>query len=101
MTSDRTRCLVLTAGLVLAIVSARAHADDLYNKKPAKTDQVALPTPAEVQALAVQPAAVTLKGQDDSAQLVVTGQLAGRQQDLTGDVKYEIANPALARVTSS
>ncbi len=87
------------AGLALWTNQARTFADD--TKKPMKSDQVAMPAPAEVQSLIVAPTAITLKGQDDSAQLVVTGQLAARKQDLSGDVKYEVANPALARVTSS
>jgi hypothetical protein len=99
MMGSRTRWLALAAVLSCGTLS---RADDLYNKMPVKTDQVALPKPAEVQALTVAPAAVSLKGQDDSAQLVITGQLAaGRLQDLTGDVQYQIANPALARVTSA
>jgi hypothetical protein len=94
MQGSRSRWLALVAGLALLSHSAAEE------KKPA-SDQIALPKPADVQALAVAPAAVVLKGQDDSAQLVITAQLAGRQQDLTGDVQYEVANPALARVTSA
>ncbi len=102
MQGYRNRWLFLLAGLALAAPTRSALADDLYNKKAARTEQVPLPTPAEVQALTVAPASVTLKGEDDSAQLVVTGQLAGgRLQDLSGDVKYEITNPAVARVTTA
>src|SRR5438132_5907169 len=94
--------LTVAVCTILTWSAGRAAADDLYNKKPVKGDIVAMPSPAEVQALAVQPTTVTLKGEDDSAQLVVTGQIAGgRLQDLTGDIKYEVANPALARVTSA
>ncbi len=61
-----------------------------------------MPAPAEIQALAVQPMALHLRGEDDSAQLVVTGQLsAGRLQDLTGDVAFDVADPSVARVTSA
>jgi hypothetical protein len=94
------RWLFLAAGCTLALLANVTTAQDA-GKKPAAPIQAVLPTPAEVQALSVLPAAVTLKGQDDSAQLVVSGQAAGRAQDLTGDVKYEVANPALARVTST
>ena len=70
--------------------------------KPAKTDQVALPTSAEVQSISVFPPSVTLKGTDDSAQLVVTAQLAGgKLQDLSGDVGYVLANDKIARITSA
>ena len=67
------------------------------DKLPAQT-----PTPAEVTSLSVHPATVTLKGLDESAQLVVTGKLAGgRLQDLSAEVKYEIADPAFARVSTN
>jgi hypothetical protein len=92
---------LLLAGIAVAL-SATVSSAQLYDNKTVKTDQVALPTPADVQTLAVFPAGITLKGLDDSAQLVVTGALAaGKTQDLTGDVKYEIANEKLARVTTA
>jgi hypothetical protein len=92
--------LVLFAGLALLAANGITSAQE--DKKPVKSGQGTLPTPAEVVSLAVYPATVTLKGLDDSAQLVITGALAaGKTQDLTGDVKYEIANPALARVSSN
>ena len=88
--------------LIAALAFAGTSSAQLYDNKTVKSDQVALPTPAEVQGLAVFPASVTLKGLDDSAQLVITGQLAaGKSQDLTGDVKYEIANAAVARITTN
>ncbi len=92
--------LVLTALAALTWSGDRLHADDLYNKKPFKGDTVAMPSPAEVKTLAVQPTSVTLKGLDDSAQLIVTATLASRLQDLTGDVKYQVADPKVARVTT-
>jgi len=99
MQGIRKRWLALTAALAL-IAGGTASAQD--TKKPAKTDQVPLPPPAEVQSLAINPGNVTLKGQDDSAQLLVTGQVnGGRLQDFTGDVKYEIADAKVARVTSA
>ncbi|HMF16393.1 MAG TPA: DUF1549 domain-containing protein, partial [Gemmataceae bacterium] len=65
-------------------------------------ETVPMPSPADVKELAAYPAEVTLKGLDDSAQLVITGNLTGgRRQDLSGDVKYEIANPAVARITTA
>jgi len=56
--------------------------------------------PGEVKKLEAWPVRIELTGKDDSAQLVVTGELADRMQDVTGDVKYAVANPAVARVTS-
>src|SRR5438046_2152308 len=100
MNANRTTSvLVLLAGLGLTLMGEPSAAQDLYNKASAK-GEIALPPPADVQALAVFPSKVTLKGQDDSAQLVVSGTLKDkRSQDLSGDVKYEITNPAVARVT--
>jgi hypothetical protein len=98
MQGYRATWLVLIAALAFA---GNASAQ-LYDNKAVKSDQVALPTPAEVQSLTVFPASVTLKGLDDSAQLVITAQLAGgKLQDLTGDVKYELANDKVARITTN
>jgi hypothetical protein len=84
---------------VCAIVVAVAPSGVAQEKK---SDQVALPTPADVQSLDVFPKTITLKGLDDSAQLVVTGNLTGgKLQDLSGDVRYELANDKLARIFTS
>jgi hypothetical protein len=101
MHGSRATWFVLFAALAFAASAGNLSAQ-LYDSKTAKSDQVALPTPAEIANLTVFPAGVTLKGQDDSAQMVVTGVLnGGKTQDLTGDVKYEIANEKLARVSSN
>jgi Protein of unknown function (DUF1553)/Protein of unknown function (DUF1549) len=72
----------------------------LYPGNMAKGDTAALPAAREVQSLAAAPTAITLKGMDDSRQLVLTATLtSGRVQDLTGDVEYRVANPGVARVT--
>ncbi len=60
-----------------------------------------LPAPAQVKKLDVHPAAVTLIGSDDARQLVITGALADRMQDLTGDVTYKVADEAIVRVNSA
>ncbi len=95
----KSSCAMLLAAFSFIASTGVAFAQG--DIKPAN-DQPALPTPAEVQSLSVFPATVTLKGQDDSSQLIVTGNLAANKvQDLTGDVKYELANEKLARITSS
>jgi hypothetical protein len=103
MHSHRFLWLALAAGGMLsaaASVQGVSAQDD--NKGPVTTEQVKLPPPAEVQGLSVLPASVSLKGLDDSTQLVITGQLKdGKLQDFSGDVQYTVANPALARVTSA
>jgi len=101
MQGNRKCWLGLIAAAALTYSGGHTTADDLYNKKTVKVDTVTMPTPAEVQTVSVFPAAVTLKGMDDSAQLVITAQLATRVQDLSGDVKYEVADGKICRVTTS
>src|SRR5262249_27477615 len=102
MKGIRTHWPVLAALAALTSAGGPLRADDLYNKKTPKADTVAMPRPAEVQALAVHPAKITLKGADASHQLILTATLSGgRLQDLTGDVKYEAADPKVARVTTT
>jgi hypothetical protein len=100
MKNLRKPLLGLLALTALSIAGGRAFGD-LYNKTEVKGDLAPLPKPAEIKVLAANPTQVTLKGLDDSAQLIITGQLLnGSQQDLSGDVKYEVANDKVARVTS-
>src|SRR5262245_2492579 len=90
------------AGLALATVGGDSPAQGLYNKGSGKGEAIALPPPADVQSLAVFPSKVSLKGQDDSQQLIITGTLKdGRFQDFTGDIKYEVSDSAVIRVTDS
>jgi hypothetical protein len=102
MKGYRKHGLAFFAALAILGPAHLASADDLYNKKAPKSEQAALPAPAEVKALTALQPAVTLKGQDDSAQLVITAQLNnGQMQDLTGNVQYDIADAKIARVTSA
>jgi hypothetical protein len=102
MKGQRTRCPALAALAVLALAVGQLSAADLYNKTPAKRDPAALPAPAEVRSLAVYPEKIALKGADDACQLVITAGLAGdRLQDLSGDVKYALADRKVASVTPS
>jgi hypothetical protein len=69
---------------------------------PASSQQLALPKPNEVQSLAVYPTKIGLNGGDDAAQLIITATLPdGRLQDVTGDVKYTVADGKTVRVTAS
>jgi hypothetical protein len=98
-TALRTTLAALAA---LALGGAHVAAADLYDKGPVHTDDVVLPKPAEVASLASNPAKMTLKGIDDAQQIIITAALSGdRRQDLSGDVKYEVANPKVARVSTS
>ena len=92
----------LAAFAALALLGGRLAAGDIYDKDAVKTDDVVLPKPAEVASLTLSPPKIALKGLDDAQQLVITAALAGnRQQDLSGDVKFEVANPKIARVSTS
>jgi hypothetical protein len=96
------RCSALLALAALTCSAAQLLASDLYDKTPTKTEQTALPAPADVQGLSVYPDKIVLKGMDDAGQVVLTAKLSGeRFQDLTGDVKYDVANPKVARVTTA
>jgi hypothetical protein len=100
MNGPRQRWLFCLACALVVSASHRASADDLYNKKQVKGDTIAMPSPAEVKSLEAFPPKVALKGIDDSQQLVITALVNERQQDLTGDVKYEVADAGIIRVTS-
>jgi hypothetical protein len=101
MTHTRRPALLALAALIAC--APPLLAGDLYSGKDApRSDGIVLPRPTEVQTLAVEPAEFTLTGLDDSRQLVLTAHLVdGRLQDLTGDVKYDVADVKVARVTST
>jgi hypothetical protein len=81
--------------------AAPVCAGDLYRKDAAPAELVALPRPAEVRVLTASPPKVSLRGFDAAAQLVLTATLTGdREQDVTGDVQYEVADRRVVRVTS-
>lgn len=91
--------LVLGIGALLASPVA-AQEKKASPKKD--VDAIQLPAPGDVKELQIFPSEFKLTGEDDSRQLVVTGILkAGSYQDLSGDAEYEIADPKIARVTSS
>jgi hypothetical protein len=87
---------------VLFLLAGHPLAGDLYNKEVVRTDSAPLPKPAEVQGLDCYPSQIMLKGIDDAGQLIVTANLSGeRLQDLTSEVKYEVADSKVARITTS
>jgi Protein of unknown function (DUF1553)/Protein of unknown function (DUF1549) len=93
---------VLPAVAFVLCCAGFLRAGDLSKKDAAPAEPVALPRPAEVRALAAQPAKVSLRGFDDAKQLVLTATLAGsRERDLTGDAQYDVADRKVARVTST
>lgn len=102
MQGTRTRWSVLMALVALTLSGGSLSAGDLYNKGPANADVADLPKPADVQAIVASPTKIALKGADDAQQLIITANLAGgRLQDLSGDVKYDVADGKVVRVTTS
>jgi hypothetical protein len=93
------RWLVLMALAVLIFSGGQLRAADAAT---VSDEKIVLPQPADVDGLAIYPEKVALKGGDDAAQLVLTARLKnGRLQDLSGDAKYEPADPKVVRVTTS
>jgi hypothetical protein len=100
MNSPR-HCLLVCLTCALLLCTTRvATAQELYGKKTAAGDSIAMPDPGEVKSLEIFPPKVALRGIDDSQQLVVTAVLHDRKQDLSGEVKYEVADPDVLKVTS-
>jgi hypothetical protein len=92
----------LALATLVTLAGTQGARADLYGTGKASRGEVALPAPAEVQSLAVQPTRIELTGGEESRQLIVTATLAaGRLQDLSGDARYEVADPRVARVTAS
>jgi len=95
-------CSLLTVMIAFVWPVCGLSAGDLYKNNAAQGEPAPLPPPAQVQSLNAYPSHIKLKGSDDSQQLVLTAGLAeGRLQDLSENVKYEIADPKIARVSSA
>jgi uncharacterized protein DUF1553/uncharacterized protein DUF1549/Big-like domain-containing protein len=99
-TSNRWRILIALVALTCAF--GHLAAGDVHKSEPAKSSG---PTPiaaADVQALSINPAKVTLRGSDDAMQIVVTATLKnGELRDVSGQVKYSAADEKLVRITTA
>ena len=87
----------------LCLLAVSTFGTSIFADEPARPsappDGVVLPKPADVKSLAVNLPKVSIRGMDDAAQLVVTATLNdGRQQDLSGDVQYAVADGKTAKV---
>ena len=92
------RWLFLLAAATLFPTPAFA---DLYNTAPSPPTWWCYRSRPTSRRSPSIPRSLTIRGMDDAAQLVVTATLKdGRLQDLTGDVKYEVADTKVARVTA-
>jgi hypothetical protein len=98
-----SRWPVLLAMMALTCAGGSLRAGDVYaGKEPAKLDDAALPKPSDIKSFTVYPPRIALKGADDAQQLVLTAELLnGSLQDLSGDVKYDVADKKIVRVTST
>jgi Protein of unknown function (DUF1553)/Protein of unknown function (DUF1549)/Bacterial Ig-like domain (group 2) len=99
----RLRWPTLLAVAAFAWPVGPLSAADLYGDKDSpKLAPLVLPKPADVQSFTIHPEKIALQSADDAQQFVVTAGLAGgRLQDLSGDVKYVVADEKVARVTPS
>jgi hypothetical protein len=94
--------LLLAASSFVAITTCLNAGDSHTEKDAAKSQSAVLPGPAEIQKLDVHPASINLRGADDAAQLVLTATVGGgRLVDLTSDMKFDVADPKIARVTTA
>src|SRR5947209_18527094 len=93
---------VLTAFAVFAWFVSRLNAGDVYKNDVPQGELAPMPPPAQVQSLNAYPEQINLKGSDDAQQLVLTATLAeGRLQDLSADVKFDVADPKIVRVATT
>jgi hypothetical protein len=95
---------LLILGALAASFAARGYLiADPPTTKAAPGDVKNLAAPADIKELKVHPVSIKLGGSDESAQLIITGivKTSGMAQDLTGDVKYEVADAKVARVTNT
>jgi len=98
----RVQSVLVIAFSFLGIGNNTAFTAETAKQESGRLPAVTLPGPSEIQSLAVHPKEITLKGADDTRQIIVTGTLAdGRLQDLSGDVDYISKENTIARVTSS
>src|SRR5436190_6782263 len=97
----RKRTYLLAFGLIVAF-AATAQAQGEKSAKKTESDVIKLPAPTEIKELQIAPADIKLVGEDDARQIVLSGILtSGGNQDLTGDVEYEVADSKIARITSA
>jgi hypothetical protein len=102
MKANRTCWLLAGAVGLVALAPLSVRAGGLYNTNEVKGDKSTLPAATDVKELAAYPTSITLRGSDASQQLVLTANLAGAKlSDLSGDVKYEVADAKVVRVTTS
>src|SRR5438132_10239732 len=95
------RSVLITFAIFVCFLG-RLNAGDVYKKDVPQGELAPLPSPAQVQSLNAYPEKINLKGSDDAQQLVLTATLAeGRMQDLSADVKFDVADPKIVRVTNT
>src|SRR5262245_34240804 len=89
---------LVAAGLCLSSTLGLHAAPN--NNPPAKPGEPVMPTPQAVKEMKANNPKYLLRGSDDSQQLVLTATLDnGREQDLSSEVKYAVADPKIATVS--
>src|SRR6516164_6199710 len=102
MTGSPKRYCFFFAVLAFSFAAARLTAGDLYKSGSTPETEVALPKASDIKSIDVYPTKMTLKGADDTRQLIVTATLkGGRLQDLSSDVKYGASDGRVIRVTKA
>src|SRR5262249_8918005 len=92
--------MFLTACVTFSVSACQALAGDLSNKDSARPDALTLPKPSDIQAFEIHPTKIALRGLDDAKQIIITATLNDKHlQDLSGDVKYAVADQKIVRVT--
>lgn len=90
------------AFMALSLVPGQLLAGEPAGKGSVNAEAAPAPKPAEVQALESYPAQIAFKSSDETSQLIVTAKCTdGKLFDLTAEAKYEVADPKIARVTST
>jgi hypothetical protein len=90
----------LATAVAVALASAWLSAGEPARPTPTDKPAATLPAPADLIHLSVHPGQIALKGADDAAQIIVTGQLAGDKLiDLTGSVVYASGDGNLVAVS--
>ena len=89
----------LWAALSIVMCLATGYAGEIYGTSTADLTGVVRPAPADLAALDIYPAQISLKGADARAQLVVTAKLKdGRPMDVTPFAEFSAADTRIIQI---
>ena len=102
MIAVRLRWVLMLGLAYLTLSEAAPLAADPAKTPPAPASiGVPLPKPSDLEAMVATPTQVSLKGSDAATQVILTGTLASKPIDLTGDAVYTLTDTKIASVTPS